>query len=259
MRVAPPVSRTASTRIDTRPGNFLYNRYITRHAQLRACFHGNRPTDLRRLAAILLPSMLKILLRRKAIRITHAKARPARDGGNKLIGKRLIFEESIEVWEVSKLRHQPRQVSTTYDTSTRLMPSFFMREIRVVRLSPRRTAAPFGPPTRPSVSRSVRTICSRSDEADTTDPFIAEVPSLNSDAGTFSALPRVRITARSMKFSSSRTFPGQCHPFKRFIAPAGIVSIRFSMRRAYFWVKCRTSKGISSGLSRSGGIRMGNT
>src|SRR5262245_34289747 len=110
-------------------------------------FTQNRPTDLRRLCGDPSPQHAEILLRRKAIRITHAKARAARDGGNKLIGKRLIFEEWIEVWEVSKLRHQPRQVSTTYDTSTRLMPSFFMREIRVVRFSPRRAAAPFGPPT----------------------------------------------------------------------------------------------------------------
>jgi hypothetical protein len=39
-----------------------------------------------------------------------------------------------------ELRHHSRQVSTTYDTSAGLMPSFFMREISVVCLSPR------GPP-----------------------------------------------------------------------------------------------------------------
>ncbi len=42
------------------------------------------------------------------------------------------------------------------------MPSFFMREISVVRFSPRRVAAPSGPPTRPLASLSMRTISSRS-------------------------------------------------------------------------------------------------
>jgi len=37
------------------------------------------------------------------------------------------------------------------------IPSFFMREIRVVRFKPKRAAAPFAPPTRPLVSPNIRT------------------------------------------------------------------------------------------------------
>ena len=40
---------------------------------------------------------------------------------------------------------------------------------------------------------------------------------------------------------------------------AGIISISFCMRRAYFWLKYCTSKGMSSGRSRKGGTRMGKT
>ena len=99
-----------------------------------------------------------------------------------------------------------------YDTAFGSMPSFFMREMSVVRLSPIRAAAPPAPPTRPAVSFKMRTISSRS--------FHSRVPAartggasslLSSLSGTCSVVPRVRITARSMKFSSSRMFPGQCH------------------------------------------------
>jgi hypothetical protein len=50
-------------------------------------------------------------------KISAAKAEIARDGNNKLIVRRLSFEEWIEMCEVSELRHHSRQVSTTYDTS----------------------------------------------------------------------------------------------------------------------------------------------
>ena len=59
----------------------------------------------------------------------------------------------------------------------------------------------------------------------------------SSPIGTSSAEPRVKITERSMKFSSSRMFPGQSQLESFFMAAAGIDSICFSIRRPYFWAK----------------------
>ena len=87
------------------------------------------------------------------------------------------------------------------------MPNFFMREMSVVRLIPMRAAAPPGPPTRPLVTFRMRTISSRSlaSRVPATGAFLPLLPS--SAIGACSAVPRVRITERSMKFSSSRIFP----------------------------------------------------
>ena len=116
---------------------------------------------------------------------------------------------------------------------------------------PRRTAAPSGPPTRPFDSVRARTIPARCflaySSATLLLSFREVVPSpatclvscrsegagssvfvfWSSAIGASSYLPRVRITARSTKFSSSRIFPGQCQPFKAFITAAGTLSIRF--------------------------------
>ena len=59
--------------------------------------------------------------------------------------------------------------------------------------------------------------------------------------------PLERITARSMKFSSSRTFPGHDQLASARIVSAGILSICLFIFPAYFLVKCRTSIGMSSG------------
>jgi hypothetical protein len=56
-----------------------------------------------------------------------------------------------------------------------------------------------------------------------------------------------------MKFSNSRTFPGQGYACNAFIASAGTESIGFFILVANFWAKCRTKSGISSARSRSGG------
>jgi len=47
----------------------------------------------------------------------------------------------------------------------------------------------------------------------------------------------VRITERSMKFSSSRIFPGQCQLETFLMAAAGIDSISLFIRRPCFWMK----------------------
>src|SRR6266404_5476130 len=124
-----------------------------------------------------------------------------------------------------------------HDTFRGSIPSFFMREIRVVRLIPMRAAAPSGPATRPFVIFRTRMASSRS--------FASRVPAtgvvlpllLSSPIGACNALPWVRITERSMKFSSSRMFPGQCQLESFLMDTAGIDSILFCIRRPYFWVK----------------------
>ena len=110
-----------------------------------------------------------------------------------------------------------------------------MRDRSVVRLIPSRAAAPSAPPTRPLHRVSAFTISSRCFAA--YSPATASLPAgadagagaeagasgvralpvevltscflRSSASGASSDLPRVRITARSMKFSSSRTLPGQ--------------------------------------------------
>src|SRR5439155_9901880 len=55
-----------------------------------------------------------------------------------------------------------RRRSATQESLRESIPSFFMREIRVVRLRPMRAAAPLGPATRPLLSFKMRRIPSRS-------------------------------------------------------------------------------------------------
>ncbi len=62
-----------------------------------------------------------------------------------------------------------------------------------------------------------------------------------------------------MKFSSSLMLPGQGHRTSAFMVLLGTVSIFLSMRRDNFCTKCRTNSGMSSCLSRNGGIRIGKT
>src|SRR6266478_8247250 len=107
------------------------------------------------------------------------------------------------------------------------MPSLHMRAWSVVRFMPRRTAAPLGPAMRHSVWRSARRMCWRSassrveiedvDEVeeikevkeDSVPGVEMEEADFNSETGTRSSLPGESRTARSRRFSSSRTLPGQ--------------------------------------------------
>ena len=54
------------------------------------------------------------------------------------------------------------------------------------------------------------------------------------------------MTARSIKFCNSRMFPGQLYRTSASIVSGGIVSILLFIRRAYRFVKCQTSFGMSS-------------
>ena len=66
-------------------------------------------------------------------------------------------------------------------------------------------------------------------------------------------LPRERISARSITFSSSRTLPGQLCPCSASITAGSIVSIRRFSCRCRRSMKHQTSRGMSSRRSRSGG------
>src|SRR5579864_4150273 len=67
-----------------------------------------------------------------------------------------------EVSELSEMSEVSLLAFEASDTAFGSMPSFFMRVMNVVRLSPRREAAPSGPPTRPFASLRARIIWSRS-------------------------------------------------------------------------------------------------
>src|SRR5947207_11469740 len=75
------------------------------------------------------------------------------------------------------------------DTFRGSMPSFFMREIRVVRLRPMRAAAPVGPATRPLLSFKTRMIASRSLDSRVPETGVGLPLPLSSLTGTCSAVP----------------------------------------------------------------------
>ncbi len=109
-----------------------------------------------------------------------------------------------------------------------------MRDRSVVRLSPSRWAAPFGPATTPLLSFS------------TDDQLIFILTFLRQDRRrprgfhdipqsgreSCSTLPRVSNTARSITFSSSRTLPGHSIRVRVRRVSAGMLSILRPMRRA---------------------------
>ncbi len=101
----------------------------------------------------------------------------------------------------------------------------------VVRFSPRRSAAAPGPEIRPDAAFNASMIACLSaswnvdtGEAYWTDDFLSSV------SGTFNSSPCVRMTARSMKFSNSRTLPGHVVFVNASIARLGIDLMRFCIR-----------------------------
>src|SRR5713226_9363762 len=87
-----------------------------------------------------------------------------------------------------QLSLRPRQVSKPYDSCRGSTPSFFMREISVVRLSPIRAAAPSVPATRPLVAFRIRKISSRSPDARIPDGGTT-LPFVSSPTATWRAVP----------------------------------------------------------------------
>ena len=107
--------------------------------------------------------------------------------------------------EVTRRAERPRPPQPR-----RPMPSFCIRYCSEVRFMPSLAAAPAGPAITHLHATSVLRMSWRSDSwgliSATTGSGVA---ACSSDSGTSSSGPRVRITLRSMRFSSSRTFPGQ--------------------------------------------------
>ena len=90
------------------------------------------------------------------------------------------------------------------------IPSFRIREYKVVRLIPKRAAAPFGPMITPRVCCSVLQMCSRFKSSRVTGSpgELTSAPDPSLARGQQRVLPDVSITLHSMKFCSSRIFPG---------------------------------------------------
>src|SRR5208283_3583557 len=123
--------------------------------------------------------------------------------------------------------------------SARLIFSLFILFWSVVRFSPRRSAAPPLPAILPdaAIKASIiacRSACSKLGTAEVTertDGFFS------SERRTFNSSPCVKITQRSMKFSSCRILPGQSAFTSASMACFGTDLTRFCISR-----ECRKTK-----------------
>ena len=92
----------------------------------------------------------------------------------------------------------------------REIPSFFILAISVVLFSPSRAAAPPDPPITQPVSCNARRIKARWESPNVLGGGTGAFESFSDTANGFASTPlSERITARSTRFWSSRTFPGQ--------------------------------------------------
>src|ERR1700691_4869544 len=117
-------------------------------------------------------------------------------------GPRLVSEEDQRKRRTVSDCHMVQEVLLE-----REIPSFRMRPYKVVRLIPKRAAAPFGPMITPCVCLSVLQKCSRFKSSRVI--ACSELPcatGLNLARGEQRVWPRVRITLHSTKFCNSRMF-----------------------------------------------------
>src|SRR5437879_6198247 len=121
----------------------------------------------------------------------------------------------------------------------REIPNLWILYASDVLLRPRRAAAPRAPPTTQLLSRSARTICSRSACSSALPPPGAVTPESEriSANGTRRDGPVDSKAARSMRFCNSRILPGHAYRESASIVSLGILSICFPMRRAYLLAK----------------------
>src|ERR1035441_2844996 len=89
--------------------------------------------------------------------------------------------------------------------------------------------------------------------------ILLEEETRSSPMDTCSSSPRERMTARSMKLASSRTFPGHALFVRASMVALGMEVICLPMRRENFDTKKFTSSGIEPKRSRRGGISIGET
>src|SRR5262249_21620547 len=143
----------------------------------------------------------------------------------------------------------------------REIPSFFILEMRLVLGSPSRTAAPSGPPITHLVASNVRKIIKRVQSLNVTDEELWVVafrgspgaPANVGGIGLGSTSSFDRMTALSMRFWSSRTFPGQEYEMNAAIVSGGISRIDLRMRLEKASTKWETNNGTSSDRSLNGG------
>jgi hypothetical protein len=110
------------------------------------------------------------------------------------------------------------------------IPSFFILVMRLVRLRPSRAAAPRGPPTTHPVRRKACKIRSRWESQNVAGAGVgaasAGVGASGFESGLrsgFGSTPlSARITARSIRFCSSRTLPGQEYEVNASTVSCGI-------------------------------------
>ena len=140
------------------------------------------------------------------------------------------------------------------------IPCFFIRAASVVRFIPNLTAAPYGPATTHPVASSAPTIRVRSDSLSVMLGGNKEtvVPRLR-HRGLGSEPSLDSITARSITFWSSRTFPGQEYDSQAFRSSSGMVAMSFLILREKISTKYSTRGRMSSRRSRRGGNVIGNT
>ncbi len=99
---------------------------------------------------------------------------------------------------------------------------------------------------------------SRSNPAAGNSARAAAVRSARDRSGSVSAVMRpsvASVTARSTRFSSSRTLPGKLCAVSAAIASASTPVIACACSAENFFTKWSTSSGTSSRRSRSGGMR----
>ena len=153
----------------------------------------------------------------------------------------------------------------------RSIPSFFIRNINVVRFKPSCTAAPFGPPILQPVASSVWSMSARSESRSvfgaagsvSLDIVVGggegAVGATGLGSGFGSTPSWARMTARSTRFCSSRMLPGQEYDEKAAIVSGGMWRMCLLMRPLKISTKCSTRAGISSRRSRRGGNEIGKT
>jgi hypothetical protein len=127
--------------------------------------------------------------------------------------------------------------STSFSRTGLEIPSFFILVMRLVRLRPSRAAAPRGPPTTQPVARKACRIRSRWESQNVpgvgvgaTRAGVSATGAGVSATGRASGLRKgfgstplsARITARSIRFCSSRTLPGQEYEVNASTVSCGI-------------------------------------
>jgi len=156
------------------------------------------------------------------------------------------------------------------------IPSFLIRLRSVEGGRPRIAAAPCGPEIRPLVWRNTIRMWARSFSLSDTKRLsptsgiavtVSDSLSLIDMAGstriaggaTVKIAPAAERTARSTRFSSSRTLPGQLYCSSAWSDCLLIERIERLNRALYLSMKCCTSNGMSAYRSRSGGSVIGKT